>query len=175
MALPSWNISLIWAQTVNGVIGRDGAMPWHLPEDFEHFRSTTEGHPVVMGRRTWESLPPRFRPLPGRTNVVITSNPDWEVAGAVRACSLQNALDASSGQPGSEQVWIIGGGTVYREAMALAGAAVITRINTDAEGDTYAPELGPEWALASCTPQEGWHTAANGTPYRVETWWRAGR
>lgn len=175
MHKPDSTVGLIWAQTSNGVIGRDGAMPWHLPEDFEHFRRTTEGHPVIMGRRTWESLPARFRPLPGRTNVVITSDPGWEAPGAIRTCSLQNALAATSGKPGSEQVWIIGGGTVYCEATALADMAVITRINTDTEGDTYAPELGPEWALASSSPQEGWHTAANGTLYRLETWWRTGR
>lgn len=163
-------IGLIWAQAANGIIGRDGSMPWHLPEDFEHFRRTTEGHPVIMGRRTWESLPARFRPLPGRTNIVITSNPGWEAPGAVRAASLHNALATTSGKPGADQVWIIGGGTVYREAMALADTAVITRIAADAAGDTYAPELGPEWALVSSDPQEGWRAATNGMPYRLETW-----
>lgn len=163
-------IGMIWAQASNGVIGRDGTMPWHLPEDFEHFRRITRGHPVIMGRRTWESLPAKSRPLPDRTNVVITSESGWSAPGAVRAHSLHSALAATSGKAGSEQVWIIGGGTVYREALDLADTAVITRIDTDIPGDTYAPVLGPEWKLVSSTPDEGWATAANGTRYRIETW-----
>lgn len=162
-------VGLIWAQASNGVIGRDGTMPWHLPEDFEHFRRTTEGHPVIMGRRTWESLPERFRPLPGRTNIVITSDPDWSAPGAHRSSSLTNALAVAGA---GERAWIIGGGLVYREALSLgvASTAAITRIDTAPEGDTCAPELGPEWGLVSSIPAEGWHTAANGTRYRIETW-----
>jgi dihydrofolate reductase len=163
-------IGMIWAQAGNGVIGRDGTMPWHLPEDFEHFRRTTAGHPVIMGRRTWESLPARFRPLPGRTNAVITSDTGWSAAGAVRAGSLQAALAATSGKPGSEQVWIIGGGTVYRESMDLADTAVITVIDTEVEGDTYAPELGEGWERISCAPESGWTKSSNATQYRIETW-----
>lgn len=163
-------VGMIWAQAANGIIGRDGTMPWHLPEDFVHFRATTAGHPVIMGRRTWESLPPRFRPLPDRTNVAITSNPDWSAPGAIRSGSLEKALEVSSGKPGSEQVWIIGGGTVYREAMSLADTASITRIHSNVEGDTYAPSLGPEWQLTPASPAEGWSVAANGTLYRIETW-----
>lgn len=163
-------IGLIWAQASNGVIGRDGTMPWHLPEDFEHFRRTTAGHPVIMGRRTWESLPARFRPLPGRTNIVITSSPEWAAPDAIRAGSLQEALEASSGKPGCEQVWIIGGGTVYREAITLADTAIITVIDAGVEGDTYAPVLGPEWEPAPSARSEGWDTAANGMRYRFEAW-----
>lgn len=169
-AYAGWNIGLIWAQAANGVIGKDGTMPWHLPEDFEHFRRTTAGHPVIMGRRTWESLPALFRPLAGRTNVVITSDPEWSSAGAIRAGSLHTALASASGKPGSDQVWIIGGGTVYREAMPLADTAVITMIDSDIAGDTYAPVLSPGWSLAASAPEEGWAKAANGTRYRIETW-----
>ncbi|ACL41896.1 Dihydrofolate reductase (plasmid) [Pseudarthrobacter chlorophenolicus A6] len=170
-------IGMIWAQASNGVIGRDGTMPWHLPEDFEHFRRTTEGHSVIMGRRTWESLPEPFRPLPGRRNLVITSDPAWSAPGAVRSSSILNALAAAAGQPGSDQVWIIGGGMVYREALFLraANTAVITLIASDIDGDTYAPELGPDWEMASAEPGVGWTTAANGTRYRIETWTRSDR
>jgi dihydrofolate reductase len=165
-------ICMIWAQASNGVIGRDGTMPWHLPEDFEHFRATTEGHPVIMGRRTWESLPSKFRPLPNRTNIVITSDSDWAAPGAIRAGTIFSALAATALQPGSGQVWFIGGGTIYREVLSvdLADTVLLTRIDADVAGDTYAPELGPEWKLVSCAPEEGWSTAANGTRYRIETW-----
>lgn len=118
--MPETVIGMIWAQATNGVIGRDGTMPWHLPEDFTHFRHTTAGHPVIMGRRSWESLPPKFRPLPGRTNIVITSNPGWSAPGAITAGSLPAALDAARGKSGSNQAWIIGGGTVYREALSMS-------------------------------------------------------
>lgn len=163
-------VGLIWAQTVNGVIGKGGAMPWHLPEDFEHFRRTTEGHPVIMGRRTWALLPARFRPLPGRKNIVITSDPSWAAVGAQQSSSILHAIVAAAGQPGAEQVWIIGGGTVYREALHLADTALITMIVSDVEGDTYAPELGEDWTRVATVPDSGWATAANGMRYRFETW-----
>lgn len=165
-------VGLIWAMTVNRVIGRAGSIPWHLPEDFEHFRRTTEGHPVIMGRHTWESLPERFRPLPGRTNIVITSDPNWSAPGARRASSITTAMATAAGLPGSGQVWIIGGGMVYRESLLLgvANTAVVTLIDSDVEGDTCAPELGPGWVLQSCDPEQDWSAAADGTRYRIETW-----
>ncbi|WP_422759010.1 dihydrofolate reductase [Paenarthrobacter sp. C1] len=166
---------MIWAQAANGVIGRDGTMLWHLPEDFEHFRRTTEGHPVIMGRRTWDSLPERFRPLPDRTNIVVTGDPSWSAEGAIRAGSVHYAVVAALGQPGSGPIWIIGGGTVYRNALAaqLADTAVITRIDTDVDGDTFAPELGFGWDLATSEPASGWSVAKNGTRYRIEIWVRS--
>jgi dihydrofolate reductase len=163
------NIGMIWAQASNGVIGRDGTMPWHLPEDFAHFRDTTEGHVVIMGRRTWASLPPASRPLPGRRNIVITSREDWSAEGAIRASSLDGALDAAR-SAGAGQIWIIGGGTVYREAQSLADTAVITHIDMDADGDTFAPVLGENWRLTRIAPETGWSTSRNGTRYRIETW-----
>jgi hypothetical protein len=114
MHRPEARIGMIWAQAATGVIGRDGTMPLHLPEDFEHFRRTTEGHPVIMGRRTWDSLPDRFRPLPGRTNIIVTRDQDWSAAGAIRAGSLHYAVVVALGQPDPGPIWIIGGGTLYR-------------------------------------------------------------
>lgn len=163
---PDPKVGMIWAQASNGIIGRNGTMPWHLPEDFEHFRRTTEGHPVIMGRRTWDSLPAKSRPLPGRTNIVITSNPDWAADGAIRAGSLQEALEVASGQPGSDEAWIIGGGQIYREALGEAGTAALTVVEGDIEGDTYAPKLYG-WLLQEATD---WLTSRNGTRYRFETW-----
>ena len=86
-------LGLIWAEARGGVIGKDGAMPWHVPEDLAHFRAATMGDPVIMGRRTWESFPPRFRPLPGRRNIVVTRNDSWQDDGAERAVSLDQALE----------------------------------------------------------------------------------
>jgi dihydrofolate reductase len=142
-----------------------------IPCDQSQGKDRSAGLSLGVGRRrTWESLPPRFRPLPGRTNIVITSYPAWSATGAIRAHSLQSALSAAEGAPGSEEVWIIGGGTIFREAMSLADTASITRIHSDVEGGTYAPSLGPEWQLTPASPVEGWTVAGNGTLYRIETW-----
>jgi len=135
-------MGLIWAQARGRVIGKDGVMPWHLPEDLAHFKCTTLNHPVIMGRRTWDSLPPRFRPLPGRLNTVVTRQPDWHEAGVQRASSLLNALQQCAG---SERVWVIGGAQIYEQALPLADEAVLTEIDADFAGDTFAPALGPEW------------------------------
>src|SRR3954471_21586278 len=113
-------IRLIWAQGDGGVIGADGGLPWHLPEDLKLFRELTVGSTVVMGRRTWESLPDRFRPLPGRTNVVLTSDPDWAVEGARRVASVQQVLTEH------ETCWVIGGGAVYAAFLPHADRLVVT-------------------------------------------------
>ncbi len=169
-------IGMIWAQTESGVIGKNGSMPWHLPEDMAHFKRTTTGHPVIMGRRTWESFPPKFRPLPDRTNIVVTRQKDlasdMTEAGAVVVGSLEEALEAARQAPGSEEIWIAGGGQLYREAEPTADLAVVTVLEADVEGDTYAPKLGPDWQLRSVSPDSGWHTDTNGTRYRISAWER---
>ena len=119
-----------------GVIGRGGGIPWRIPEDLERFRAITTGHPVVMGRRTWDSLPERFRPLPGRRNVVVTRNPAWSADGAERAGSLADALRLVDG---AERVFVIGGGELYAEALPLADELFLTEIDADVEGDTWFP------------------------------------
>ncbi|HXD28837.1 MAG TPA: dihydrofolate reductase [Arthrobacter sp.] len=170
------HIGMIWAQTVDGVIGHEGAMPWNLPEDMAHFKQTTMGHPVIMGRRTWASIPPRFRPFSGRTTIVLTSDSataeEAASAGAGVVHSLQEGLDAARSAPGAEEIWICGGGEVYAAYEPLADTAVVTVINTDATGDTRAPHLSAGWKLALREPSEGWLTAANGTEYRHELWER---
>jgi dihydrofolate reductase len=135
-------LGLIWAQARNGVIGRGGVLPWHLPEDLAHFKRTTLGAPVIMGRKTWESLPPRFRPLPGRRNIVITRQADWHAPGAERADSVAAAIALCAG---ANTAWITGGAEIFRLAEPLADIAVVTEIDADHEGDTHAPELGPRW------------------------------
>lgn len=169
-------IGLVWAQTGSGVIGKGGTMPWHVPEDLQHFSRLTKGHPVIMGRKTWESFPAKYRPLPGRTNIVVTRQHGWadspEARGAVVVSSLDAALLESQFAPGGQNVWIIGGGEIYRQSMDIANVAVVTVIDTDTDGDTYAPEFGEAWNLEATEPAEGWLTSENGTNYRIATWRR---
>ncbi|WBB59516.1 dihydrofolate reductase [Streptomyces sp. WMMC500] len=162
------NVGLIWAQARGGVIGADNAVPWRLPEDMAHFRAATLGHPVVMGRRTWDSLPSRFRPLPGRRNVVVTRDPRWAADGAVRAGSVDRALESAAGGPGAT-VWVIGGGEVYRAALPHATTLSVTEVDTAVAGDTYAPAPGPEWRLAE---DGGWQLSRTGLRYRIRTFTR---
>jgi dihydrofolate reductase len=135
-------LHLIYARAANGVIGVNGTLPWHLPEDLAHFKRTTMGCPVIMGRKTWDSLPARFRPLPGRTNVVITRQEDWHENGAQPVQNLREALQICEQ---SADVWVIGGAQVYALAEPLAHSAVVTEIEEAFEGDAFAPTLGPAW------------------------------
>lgn len=169
-------LGVVWAQTSTGVIGRDGGMPWRLPEDMRHFTRLTTGHPVIMGRKTWESFPDQYRPLPGRTNIVITRQEEWggtpAAEGAIAVKSLDDALLESQFAPGNEMVWIIGGGNIYAQSMDLANVAVITTIDATTEGDTFAPDLGYDWTLGASLPADGWETAGDGTRYRINVWRR---
>ena len=155
-------INLIYARASNGVIGKDNAMPWHLPEDLAHFRQLTQGWPVVMGRKTWDSLPPRFRPLPGRRNVVLTRQGDWVQAGAERAADLAQAL-ALCGD--TEEIWVMGGAQIYALAEPLAERIEVTEIDRSYEGDAWAPELGPGWRETARLPS----VSAQGLPYSFVT------
>lgn len=160
-------IGLVWAQAHDRVIGRDNAIPWHLPEDLRHFKEVTGSSRVVMGRRTWESLPQRFRPLPGRENVVVTSNPAYDAPGATLAFSLDEAL------AGDGEVWVIGGANLYTEAIERADVLEVTEVDLQLDGDTYAPMVGAEWVLHECSPADGWHTSkSDGIRYRFLTYRR---
>jgi dihydrofolate reductase len=140
-------VGMIWAQGRNGVIGGDGAMPWRIPEDLVHFRDTTMGSTVIMGRKTWESLPPRHRPLEGRRNVVITHNPAFTAEGAQTASSVEQALEMTD----PDEAWFIGGGEIYREAMRFANVLAITVVDAEPTGDVVAPQVGPEFMMAYTT------------------------
>ena len=144
-------IALIYARAANGTIGKDGTMPWHLPEDLAHFKALTQGHPVIMGRKTWDSLPARFRPLPGRANIVVTRQADWQESGAQRASSLPEAL-ALAQQSGSTTAWVIGGAQIYAQALPLADELVVTEIDADFDGDAHAPALSAEWREVARDP-----------------------
>ena len=166
-------IGMIWAQARGGVIGAGGTMPLHLPEDLKHFKRTTSGSPVVMGRRTWESFPPRFRPLPGRTNIVITRDDSLDLPGAVRARSLPEALELAATEAGpAGTTWVIGGGSIYADAIEVAKQLVVTEIDLQVDGDTLAPRIPGDFAVTSVDPVEGWHEAANGLCYRFLTYSR---
>ena len=161
-------IGLIWAQARNRVIGKNGVMPWHLPEDLAHFKRVTLNHPVVMGRKTWDSIPPRFRPLPGRTNIVVTRQPDWNENGAQRTSSLREALQLCEN---SAQVWIIGGAQIYAQALPLADELVVTEIDAAFDGDAHAPAIGPDWREVARERI----VAASGLPLSFVIWHRLQR
>src|SRR5688500_7520452 len=160
IAANTTGIGLVWAQTTSGVIGRDGDMPWHLPEDLKHFNKVTSGHPVIMGRKTWLSFPDKYRPLPNRTNIVITRQENWggtpEVEGAVVVKSLDVAVVESQFAAGCEAIWILGGGEIFSQSVDLADIAVVTTIDEEADGDTHAPQLGTSWEAEDSVPREGW-------------------
>ncbi|HSW20145.1 MAG TPA: dihydrofolate reductase [Ramlibacter sp.] len=156
-------LGIIYARARNGVIGRQGALPWHLPEDLAHFKAITQGCPVIMGRKTWDSLPPRFRPLPGRRNIVVTRQADWHDTGAERAASLDAAMALCADAP---RAWVIGGAQLYALALPLADTAEVTEIDTDYEGDAFAPELASHWLETRREP----HTAASGLRFAFVTY-----
>jgi dihydrofolate reductase len=159
---------MVWAQTVGGVIGHEGAIPFHVPEDLARFKALTLDHPIIMGRATWDTLP--VRPLPGRANVVLTRNLSWEAEGAIVAHTPQDALDlaAAAGLPGP--IWVIGGAEVYRTYLPVASRVEATLVDIEAPGDTHAPSLGPAWRAAATEPPEGWAVSRTGTRYRFVSW-----
>lgn len=130
-------LSLIVAVAQNGIIGTGGTMPWHISEDFAHFKAVTLGHSVIMGRKTYESI---GRPLPRRRNIVITRNTELQIEGCEMASSLEAAIGMCVGE---EEVFVIGGGEVYRQAMPLATNLYITYVGIRAEGDTRFPDIDP--------------------------------
>ena len=132
-------ISIIVAIASNNTIGSANSMPWHLPEDFRHFKQVTMGKAVIMGRKTYESI---GRPLPGRRNIVITHNTALRIEGCEMASSLDEAIALCNP---AEENFIIGGGEIYRQAMPLADKLYITHIAAEFEGDTRFPTIGPEW------------------------------
>ncbi len=160
-------VSLVWAQARDRVIGVDGRLPWHLPEDLRLFKRLTSGGTVVMGRRTWESLPDRARPLPGRRNVVLSRDPAWAADGATRARSVEEVLTAHPG------CWVIGGAAVYAAFLPHARRLVVTDVDLDVDGDTRAPVLDGAWRPVARTPGHGWTTSTTGLRYAVTEYERA--
>jgi len=149
-------ISLIAAVASNRAIGKNNELLWHLPEDMRHFRETTRGKPVIMGRKTWESLPEAFRPLPGRQNLVVSRNPAYQAPGATLAGSLEEALRKAELSDKVDQAFVIGGAELYRQALPLASRLYLTEIAESIEGDVFFPEVLPqEWEEVSRQAQQG--------------------
>jgi dihydrofolate reductase len=158
-------VGLIWAQSTSGVIGRNGGIPWRLPEDQDRFKDLTMGHTVVMGRRTWESLPAKVRPLPGRTNVVLTCQTDFVAEGAMVVQSLDQAL-------ADPDTWVVGGEQIYALAMPRASRCEVTEVDIDLprrEGDVLAPVLGETWVGTAGE----WQTSRSGLRYRLRSYRRS--
>jgi dihydrofolate reductase len=139
-------LNLIYIRASNGVIGHKGTLPWHLPEDLKHFRAVTMSHPVIMGRKTWDSLPAKFRPLPGRRNIVVTRQRDWAATGAEVAHDMHAALALVADIP---EVFVIGGAEAYAQALPHARRIYLTEIEHAFEGDTFMPPLEATWREVS--------------------------
>ncbi len=139
-------ISLVVAAATNNAIGKDGKMPWHLPNDMKHFKNTTWGMPVVMGRKTFESL---GKPLPGRKNIVISRQPGWKAEGAVVVSSIEDALFLVK-ETDAKEAMVIGGGEIYKTLFEKAKRIYLTRVEAEPEADTYFPAIHPsQWRLVS--------------------------
>lgn len=184
-------LGAVWAQSLNAVIGRDGGMPWYAPEDLAHFKEVTLGSPVIMGRKTWESFPEQYRPLPDRENFVVTSRVDRPVAadGALWVPSFDVALRLAC--EGAEKVWLIGGSSLFSAVIdrhdldGVQGSAITvverTVFEGVVEGDSNAPDLDVQWLLGSATAYKtsdrGWilpHSDGEKKPlsFRFERWTR---
>lgn len=154
----SARVTLIVARARNGVIGFENALPWHLPEDLRHFKATTMGHSVVMGRKTFESI---GRPLPGRRILVLTRNPHWYHPGCEHAQSIETALAILQGQP---EIFIAGGAEIYRQALPFAERLLITDVELEPKGDAWFDEPDPAlWECVACAE----HVAASGLRYSI--------
>jgi dihydrofolate reductase len=157
-------IYLVAAVAANGIIGANGRLPWHLPEDLQHFKRLTLGHPVIMGRRTWESL---GRALPGRENIVVSRTPGYEATGAAVANSLGAAIALCAGE---KVAFVIGGTALFAAALPLASGLVMTEIRRDYAGDTSFPPFDrSQWRESQREP----HTAADGTRFDFALYERA--
>lgn len=157
-------ISLIWAQSKSGVIGRAGGIPWRVPEDQARYKQLTVGHTVVMGRLTWESLPTKVRPLPDRRNVVLTRDPDYVADGAIVVPTLDQALEG-------DDIWVVGGAEIYTLTLPLASRCEVTEVDIDLpvqDGDAVAPVLDQYWRASTGE----WLTSRTGLRYRYLTYHR---
>ena len=158
-------VTLIVARARNGVIGSRNALPWRLPEDLRYFKATTFGHPVIIGRKTFDSI---GKPLPGRRNIVVTRDAGWQQDGCERAGSVAGALELAAGSAGGEmgggEIFVAGGAEIYRQAMAQADRLLVTEVDLAPEGDVYFPDIdSAQWRISAS--QE--HRSATGLAYQL--------
>jgi dihydrofolate reductase len=140
-------LSLIVAASENNAIGKDNQLLWHLPNDLKFFKNTTWGFPIIMGRKTFEAV---NKALPGRTNIVVTSKPHWHAMNTITATTIEEAIQKAIAATSSKQIFIIGGGEIYKQSMEIADIIYMTRVHAQIEGDTYFPLIDEsKWALTS--------------------------
>lgn len=183
----TFTVNLIWAQARDnegreGAIGFQGGMPWHLAEDMKRLKELTVSHPVIMGRKTWESLDPKFRPLPNRDNIVVSRNSGYQAPGATVVENLDDAFDLARQEAipddglDRSEIWVIGGAQIFREALPFAKQVFVTRIRATVDADTYAPDMEELvstglWRLVDVTPWMLPKHPENGIrEYRFETY-----
>ncbi|PIR83109.1 diacylglycerol kinase [Candidatus Kaiserbacteria bacterium CG10_big_fil_rev_8_21_14_0_10_56_12] len=143
--MPTSRISIIAAIGQNRALGLQGKLLWHVPDDMRRFKELTTGHPVILGRKTWESIPEKFRPLPGRTNIVVTRQADYQAPGALVVDSLESARASAARTSGAEEIFVIGGAQVYAEALPLADRLYLTLVDDPAVGDVHFPSYEQEF------------------------------
>ena len=141
-------VSLIVAVSENKVIGKDNDLVWHLPNDMKFFKDTTKGHFVIMGRRNYESIPHKYRPLPNRTNVIVTRQDDYKAEGCLVVNSVEEAIELAQ-KAGDIEPFVIGGGQIYKHAIDnnLVDRVYLTKVHTEIDGDTYFDDLDDSWKL----------------------------
>ena len=186
----TFSVNLIWAEAEDrqgrpGAIGNQGGMPWHLKEDLRHFRDLTISHPVIMGRRTWESLDAKHRPLRNRDNIVVSRNPQFSAPGATVIDSFDDALDLARQEAipddGIErsEIWVIGGAQLFREALPVANKAFVTLLRAQVDADVYAPDMAALvdaelWRITDKSPWQVPEDAESGiAAYRYVTFEKA--
>ncbi|MFZ1808726.1 MAG: dihydrofolate reductase [Cyclobacteriaceae bacterium] len=145
-------ISLIAALAQNRVIGKENDLPWRLPDDMKYFMQTTSGHHVLMGRKNYDSLPDKFKPLPNRTNIVVTRQSNFEAVGCTIVSSIEQGIEIASKNK-EEELFVIGGAQIYKQSLERADYLYLTEINAEIEGDTFFPEIDPaKWSEVSRKP-----------------------
>jgi dihydrofolate reductase len=136
-------------------IGKQGQIPWHIPEDFKHFKELTTGHPVIMGRRTWESLPLKSRPLPNRTNIIISNDGEVDSMGSVVVSTIEDALAVAKEAPGNDLVFIIGGGQIYKATLPFVEQLHLTIVDQEVPGDAFFPDYESEFEIIAEEQRDG--------------------